>query len=81
MMMDLQKLLEKAMKYLLEGVLVAVIAHYLPSNMKVKPMALAMIAVMAGSALWLMDEFVPGMGNYARMGAGFSVGVKMAGGL
>jgi hypothetical protein len=70
----------RALKYLLEGLAVAVAAIYIPKK------ALAMdevatLALTAAAVFALLDVLAPSVGVTARQGAGFSIGSQLAGGL
>ncbi len=70
----------RALKYLLEGLAVAVAAIYIPKK------ALAMdevatLALTAAAVFALLDVLAPSVGVTARQGAGFSLGSGLAGGL
>jgi hypothetical protein len=70
----------RALKYLLEGLAVAVAAIYIPKK------ALAMdevatLALTAAAVFALLDVLAPSVGVTARQGAGFSMGSSLVGGL
>lgn len=63
-------------KYLLEGLAVAVAAFYIPQkNMNVKDIAI--IALTAAATFAVLDMFSPFTGSGARQGAGFGIGYNM----
>jgi hypothetical protein len=69
----------RALKYLLEGLAVAVAAIYIPKK------ALAMdevatLALTAAAVFALLDVLAPSVGVTARQGAGFSLGAQLTGG-
>jgi ABC-type Co2+ transport system permease subunit len=70
----------RALKYLLEGLAVAVAAIYIPKK------ALAMdevatLALTAAAVFALLDVLAPSVGVTARQGAGFGIGSNLIGGL
>jgi len=70
----------RALKYLLEGLAVAVAAIYIPKK------ALAMdevatLALTAAAVFALLDVLAPSVGVTARQGAGFGIGTNLIGGL
>jgi ABC-type Co2+ transport system permease subunit len=70
----------RALKYLLEGLAVAVAAIYIPKK------ALAMdevatLALTAAAVFALLDVLAPSVGVTARQGAGFGLGTNLIGGL
>ena len=74
--MDL--LFKNAIKYLLEGLAVAVAAKYIPSR-NVSLNEVMMIALTAAVTFFLLDMFAPTIGKGARFGAGFGIGAKQVG--
>ncbi len=68
--------LNRLVKYVLEGLAVAVAAFYIPrKNMNLKEIAL--IAITAAATFAVLDMFSPFVGVSARQGAGFGVGYNM----
>jgi hypothetical protein len=68
----------RALKYLLEGLAVAVAAIYIPKK------ALAMdevatLALTAAAVFALLDVLAPSVGVTARQGAGFGLGANLVG--
>mgnify|MGYP006088816155 CR=1 FL=1 len=80
-------LVKNAMKYIFEGLAVALAAFYFPSwsnkgGLKVEE--IAAIALTAAATFALLDLWAGGengMYGNARMGAGFAIGSNLAGGL
>lgn len=75
---DLQEVLKRAVKYLIEGAAVALAAYYIPSK-KPKGEEVVMIAITAAATFALLDLFAPSIGDAARSGAGFGLGANMVG--
>lgn len=70
----------RALKYILEGLAVAVAAIYIPK----KSLALeevAVLALTAAAVFALLDVLAPSVGVTARQGAGFSIGSQIVGGI
>ena len=65
-------------KYILEGVAVAIAAYYIPKR-KVNIQEIAMIALSAAAVFWLLDTFAPNISKGARTGAGFGIGMQLGG--
>ncbi len=68
----------RALKYLLEGLAVAVAAIYIPK----KPLALedvAALALTAAAVFALLDVLAPSVGVTARQGAGIGIGANLVG--
>jgi ABC-type Co2+ transport system permease subunit len=75
---DLQEVIKRAIKYLIEGGAVAVAAYYIP-NKKMNIEEIVMIAVTAAATFALLDMYAPSIGNAARQGTGFGIGANLAG--
>lgn len=75
---DLQAMLKRAIKYLIEGLAVAVAAYYIPKR-KMKLEEIAMIAVTAALTFAILDIYSPGIAAGARKGAGFGIGAMQVG--
>ena len=72
------ELVKRAIKYFVEGIMVAIVAFVIPQ----KPLKLdeiAIIALMAAATFSILDTFVPSMGASARSGAGFGIGANLVG--
>lgn len=72
-MIDVQSLI----KYLLEGLAVAVAAYYIPrktSDLK----EIAIIALTAAATFAILDSFAPLVSAGARHGSGFGIGYNIA---
>ena len=66
-------------KYLLEGVAVAVAAFYL-SKKKSDLQEILMLALVAAGTFLILDQFAPGVASGARQGSGFGIGFNLVGG-
>ena len=75
-MLDL--LVKNSLKYLLQGLAVAVAAKYIPSR-NVSLNEVLMIALTAAVTFFVLDMFAPTVGAGARFGAGFGIGGNMVG--
>ena len=73
---NLQEILKRAIKYLIEGTAVAVAAFFIPKNQP-KLEEVLMIAVTAAATFALLDLYAPSVSAYARQGAGFGIGAKL----
>lgn len=68
----------RALKYLLEGLAIAVAAIYIPK--KSLPMEeIAALALVAAAVFALLDVLAPSVGITARQGAGFGLGANLVG--
>jgi hypothetical protein len=75
---DMGDLVMRVVKYLLEGVAVAVAAFVLPGK-TLKFGEVAMIALVATATFAILDIYAPSVGSSARTGAGFGIGANLVG--
>ncbi len=75
---DLQEVLKRAVKYLIEGAAVAVAAFYIPKK-KMNVEEIVMIAITAAATFAVLDMYAPSIGNAARQGTGFGIGANFVG--
>jgi ABC-type Co2+ transport system permease subunit len=78
-MMDVSELLKRAIKYLIEGLMVAIAAYVIPKGKSLSLDEVALIALTAAATFSILDTFVPSMGTTARTGAGFGIGANLVG--
>ena len=71
-------MLELYIKYLLEGIAVAVAAYFIPKK-KVNMTEIMFIALSAAATFAILDVFAPSVGEGARKGAGFGIGANTVG--
>jgi len=75
---DLGELMRRAIKYLVEGLMVALAAYAIPKkSMKIDEIAL--IALTAAATFTIMDTYLPSMAVSARNGAGLGIGANLVG--
>jgi hypothetical protein len=77
-MSPLDSLMKRLVKYLIEGMVVAAVAHWIP-NMKLAPKEVATIALTAAATFSILDYFAPALSASARAGTGLSIGAKLGG--
>ena len=77
--MDLRELLKRAIKYLVEGLMVAIAAYVIPKGKGLSLDEVALIALTAAATFSILDTFIPSMGTSARTGAGFGIGANLVG--
>ena len=75
---DPNELLRRVIKYLVEGLMVAIVAFVIPQK-PLKMDEIAIIALMAAATFSILDTFIPSMGASARTGAGFGIGANLVG--
>jgi hypothetical protein len=71
-------LVARVLKYLLEGLAVAVAAFVIPGK-TMKYGEIAMIALTATATFAILDIYAPSVGSSARTGAGFGIGAGLVG--
>jgi ABC-type Co2+ transport system permease subunit len=71
-------LLTRAVKYIFEGLAVAVAAYLLPGKV-LKLSEIAMISLVAMATFAILDIYAPSVGASARTGAGFGIGAGLVG--
>ena len=77
-MLDLGELIRRAVKYLVEGVMVAIAAYAIPKK-SLNLDEVALIALTAAATFSILDTYVPSMAVSARSGAGFGIGAILVG--
>jgi hypothetical protein len=76
--MDVNDLLTRVIKYVVEGVAVALALFFIPR--KGLPMdEIVSITIAAAAVFAVLDIFSPSMGVVSRQGAGFGIGAKLVG--
>lgn len=75
---DVQEMFTRLVKYLIEGLVVALVAYLLPE----KPMSfdkVVLLGVTAAAMFSILDLVAPSIGSSVRMGAGFGIGANLIG--
>ena len=75
-MLDLNDLVKRAIKYLIEGLVVALAAFAIPKK-QLNVEEIVIIALTAAATFSILDVFIPSMGVNARTGAGFGIGANL----
>lgn len=75
---DFSELMKRAIKYIIEGIAVAIAAYVIPKK-QLNVEEVVIIALMAAATFSVLDVFVPSMGNSARQGAGMGIGFNLTG--
>jgi hypothetical protein len=75
---DMGDLVTRLVKYLLEGLAVAVAAYVIPGK-TMRFGEVAMIALTATATFAILDIYAPSVGSSARTGAGFGIGANLVG--
>ena len=74
--LDLGELVRRAVKYLVEGLMVALAAYAIPKK-SLNLDEVAVIALTAAATFSILDTYVPSMAVSARSGAGFGIGANL----
>jgi ABC-type Co2+ transport system permease subunit len=77
---DFNEFIKRAIKYIVEGIMVAIAAYAIPKK-SLNVEEIVVIALMAAATFSVLDVFVPSMGASARSGAGTGIGLGVIGGL
>ena len=76
--LDLGELVKRIIKYLVEGLMVALAAYAIPKR-SLNLEEIGMIALTAAATFSILDTYIPSMGGSARNGAGLGIGLNMVG--
>ena len=79
-MFDFNELIKRAIKYLIEGLAVAICAMIIPKK-ALNVEEIVIIALTAAATFSILDVFIPSMGSSARTGAGMTLGSTLVGGI
>jgi ABC-type Co2+ transport system permease subunit len=78
--MDLTELVKRAIKYLIEGLVISLVLVILPKK-QLQVEEIVIVALTAAATFSILDVFIPSMGTSARNGAGMGIGLNVVGGL
>jgi ABC-type Co2+ transport system permease subunit len=70
------ELVKKIIKYLVEGIMVAIAAYAIPKR-SLNIEEIVLIALTAAATFSILDTYIPSMGASARSGAGFGIGANL----
>lgn len=76
--LDFGELLRRLIKYLVEGLMVAIAAFAIPKR-SLSLDEVALIALTAAATFSILDTYLPSMAVSARGGAGFGIGANLVG--
>lgn len=76
--LDLGELVRRAVKYLIEGFVVAIAAMMIPKK-SMSMDEVALVALTAAATFTILDTYAPAMGVGARQGASFGIGANLVG--
>lgn len=75
-MLNLREAMKRIIKYLVEGLMVAIAAFAIPKQ-SLKIDEIALLALVAAATFSILDTYIPSMGANARTGAGFGIGANL----
>lgn len=75
-MFDVTELIKRVIKYLIEGLMVAIAAFAIPKR-SLNLEEIALIALTAAATFAILDTYIPSMGVSARSGAGLGIGLNL----
>ncbi len=76
MNLDAQEIIKRIIKYLVEGLMVAIAAFAIP-KVSLKLDEIGLIALTAAATFSILDTYVPSLATSARTGAGFGIGANL----
>ena len=74
--LDLGELIKRALKYFVEGLIVALAAYVIPSR-RLRIDECLLIALTAAATFSILDTYLPSLAVSARSGAGFGIGANL----
>lgn len=80
-MIDMNEFVKRCVKYLVEGLVVAIVAYSIPKKTIMNVEEVCVIGAMAALTFALLDIFSPSVSNATRNGVGFSIGAGLGGGI
>jgi hypothetical protein len=75
-MFNIQQIVTRVIKYLIEGLMVAIAAFAIP-KVSLNLEEIALISLTAAATFSILDTYVPAIGISARSGAGFGIGANL----
>jgi len=75
-LINVAELVRRIIKYLVEGLMVAIAAYAIPKR-SLNIEEIVLIALTAAATFSILDTYVPTMGVSARSGAGFGIGANL----
>jgi ABC-type Co2+ transport system permease subunit len=75
-MFDTSEIVKRIIKYLVEGLMVAIAAYAIPKR-SLNIEEIVLIALTAAATFSILDTYVPSMGATALSGAGFGIGANL----
>ena len=77
-LVNINELVKRIIKYLVEGLMVAIAAYAIPKARNALNIEeIIFIAATAAATFSILDTYIPSMGVSARSGAGFGIGANL----
>ena len=77
-MFDVAEFVKRVIKYLVEGLMVAIAAYAIPKR-SLNMEEIILLALTAAATFSILDTYVPSIAVTTRSGAGFGIGANMVG--
>ena len=77
-LINIGELLKRIIKYLVEGLMVAIAAFAIPKR-SLNIEEIVLLALTAAATFSILDTYLPSMAVGARSGAGFGIGANLVG--
>ena len=77
-MFNTSELIKRVIKYLVEGLVVAIAAFAVPKK-SMNMEEIACLALTAAATFAILDTYIPSMGVNARQGTGLGIGLNLSG--
>lgn len=75
-LINIGELVKRIIKYLVEGLMVAIAAFAIPKR-SLNVEEIVLLALTAAATFSILDTYIPSMGSTARSGAGFGIGANL----
>jgi hypothetical protein len=75
---DVNELIKRAIKYLIEGLMVSIAAFAIPKR-SLNFEEIIALALTAAATFAILDTYIPSMSVSAKQGTGFGLGLRLAG--
>ena len=77
-MFDTSEIVKRIIKYLVEGLMVAIAAFAIPKR-SLNLEEIGLLALTAAATFAILDTYIPSMGVSARQGTGLGIGLRLGG--
>ena len=77
-MFNMNELIKRIIKYLVEGLVLSIAAFAIPKK-SLNLEEIALLALTAAATFAILDTYIPSMGVSSRQGAGLGIGLNLSG--